>query len=110
MLSSQCCYVYHHDQWALWRRRTRKGKLFFIRYGGKGCFPNVITFNTLLHGFIQNNETPKAVVLLHKMAKRNVIPDATTFSIVIDLLGMEENWSECLNSLPSFPVQELTKS
>ncbi|KAI9174151.1 hypothetical protein LWI28_012797 [Acer negundo] len=75
-----------------------------------GYIPNDITFNTLMRGFIQNNDMPKVVELLHKMSKRNVIPDATTFFIVIDLLGMEENYRECLNSLPSFPIQEPTKS
>ncbi|KAK1567276.1 hypothetical protein Q3G72_010235 [Acer saccharum] len=87
-----------------------KANSLLLDMEAKGCFPNVITFNTLMRGFIQNNETPKVVELLHKMAKRNVIPDATTFSIVIDLLGIEENYRECLNSLPSFPIQEPTKS
>ena len=51
----------------------------------KGCMPNVVTFDTVMRGFIRSNEKSKIVELLHKMAKGNVIPDASIVAIVIDL-------------------------
>ena len=75
-----------------------------------GCIPDVVTFDTLMRGFIHNNEKSKVVELLHKMAKRNLIPDASIVSMVIDLLVNDENYRGCLNSLPSFHVQEPTRS
>ena len=76
----------------------------------KGCIPTEVIFATLMRGFIHNNEKSKAVELLHKMAKRNLIPDASIVSMVIDLLVNDENYRECLNSLPSFHLQEPTRS
>ncbi|GAY66860.1 hypothetical protein CUMW_252190 [Citrus unshiu] len=80
----------------------RKGKLekandFLLYMEKNGCAPNVVTFNTLMHGFLQNNKTSKVVELLHKMAEpeRNLMPDDTTFSIVVDLLAKDEKYREC---------------
>lgn len=77
-----------------------------------GCAPNVVTFNTLMHGFLQNNKTSKVVELLHKMAEpeRNLVPDDTTFSIVVDLLAKDEKYRECLNLLPTFSVRKPKES
>ncbi|KAK3185082.1 hypothetical protein Dsin_032368 [Dipteronia sinensis] len=53
----------------------------------KGFMPDVVTFDILMRGLIQNKEKSKVVELIHKMAKRNVILDASIVSIVIDLLN-----------------------
>ncbi|KAL5787527.1 hypothetical protein ACOSP7_004476 [Xanthoceras sorbifolium] len=42
------------------------------------------------------------------MAKRNIMLDTSTTSIVIDLLVQDEKYCECLKGLPSFPSQEPT--
>ncbi|XP_044510676.1 pentatricopeptide repeat-containing protein At1g63080, mitochondrial-like [Mangifera indica] len=55
-----------------------------------------------------NNETLKVVELLHKMKERNVKPDASIGSIILDLLGKHEDYREVLNLLPSFSTQEPT--
>ncbi|KAL5787033.1 hypothetical protein ACOSP7_003982 [Xanthoceras sorbifolium] len=44
------------------------------------------------------------------MAERNLIPNATTFYIVINWLAKEENYRDCLNLLPLFPMQESTRN
>ncbi|KAK3228034.1 hypothetical protein Dsin_007896 [Dipteronia sinensis] len=75
----------------------------------KGCALDLITYNTLMLGFLQNNGTTKVVELLHKMVERNIMPDASTTSIVIDLLVKDEKYCECLNLLPSFPKQKPTR-
>ncbi|KAH9696345.1 pentatricopeptide repeat-containing protein [Citrus sinensis] len=72
----------------------------------KGVAPNSVIFNTLMVGFIRNNGTSKVIELLHKMKEKKVMPDASVVSIVVDLLVKNEI---CLNSLPSFPVQEQQK-
>ena len=64
---------------------------------------NFITFGTLIHGFIRINEPSEVIQLLHMMKEKKVMPDASTVSIVVDLLVKNEI---SLNSLPSFPVQE----
>ena len=71
-----------------------------------GCAPNVVTFTTLMFGFLKNNEIPKVVELLHKMVERNVKPTECTMSVVKQLLMKAENFGECLNELPQFPVQK----
>ncbi|KAK3197807.1 hypothetical protein Dsin_021222 [Dipteronia sinensis] len=72
----------------------------------KGFAPNVITYDTFMHGFLHNDEATKVVELLHQMAERYIMPDDFVASIVIDLLLKDENYRECLNWLPSFPTQE----
>lgn len=58
----------------------------------RGCAPNVVTYNTLMRGFILNNEFPKIVELLHNMVEKNVSPNASTASIVVDLLSKDEKY------------------
>ncbi|KAL5820397.1 hypothetical protein ACOSQ3_022279 [Xanthoceras sorbifolium] len=66
--------------------------LSIIEKKKKGCAPNVITYNTLMHGFFQNSATTKVVELLHKMAKRNIMPNTSTTSIIINLLVNNEKY------------------
>ena len=65
----------------------------------KGLEPNFVIFNMLMLGFIRNIETSKVIELLHRMDKRNEMPDASTLSIVVDLLVKNEI---SLNSIPQF--------
>ena len=74
----------------------------FLDMEAKGVAPNCVTFNTLMLGCIRNNETSKVVELLHRMDERNVIPDGSTLSIVVDLLVKNEI---SLNSIPQFKSQ-----
>ncbi|GAY61272.1 hypothetical protein CUMW_208650 [Citrus unshiu] len=71
----------------------------FLDMEAKGVEPNFLIFNTLMLGFIRNNETSKVIELLHRIDKRNVMPDASILSIVVDLLVKNEI---SLNSIPHF--------
>ncbi|XP_031269442.1 pentatricopeptide repeat-containing protein At1g12775, mitochondrial-like [Pistacia vera] len=73
---------------------------------GKGCAPDVVSFTTLMFGFLKNNEIQKVVGLLHKMAEKNVKSTECSMSLVMQLLMKAENYHECLNELPQFPVQK----
>ena len=76
----------------------------------EGCALDLITYNTVMRGFLLNNETAKVVELLHTMVEINIMPDASTTPIVIDLLVKDEKYRKCLNLLPSFPKQKPTVS
>lgn len=43
-----------------------------------GCFPNDFTFNTIIRGFIKNNEISGALVLAEQMKERGFSADAST--------------------------------
>ncbi|XP_044510672.1 pentatricopeptide repeat-containing protein At1g62930, chloroplastic-like [Mangifera indica] len=99
--------------WEMFNGFCKEGKLemaskCFSDMEQNGVAPNLVTFNTLMSGFLQNNETLKVVELLHKMKERNVKPDASVGSIMLDLLGKHEDYREVLNLLPSFSTQEPT--
>lgn len=72
---------------------------------GKDCAPNAVAFNTLMHGLFQNNETQKAIDFLHKMKVRKLSPDASTVSMVIELLSKDENYHDHIKMLPEFPTR-----
>lgn len=67
----------------------------------KGCAPNAVIYNTVMDFFLKNNDSSKVVELIHKMAEKNVLPNASTFSIVIELLSMNGKYHECLDLLPT---------
>ncbi|XP_044510675.1 putative pentatricopeptide repeat-containing protein At5g59900 isoform X3 [Mangifera indica] len=99
--------------WEMFNGFCKEGKLemaskCFSDMEQNGVAPDLVTFNTLMSGFLQNNETLKVVELLHKMKERNVKPDASIGSIILDLLGKHEDYREVLNLLPSFSTQEPT--
>ncbi|KAK1568769.1 hypothetical protein Q3G72_028441 [Acer saccharum] len=72
----------------------------------KGYARNVITYNLLMCDLFQNDEPRTVVELFHKMAERNLKPDTSTTSIVVDLLIKDEKYCENLDLLPSFSVQD----
>ncbi|MDV3143420.1 MAG: pentatricopeptide repeat-containing protein, partial [Sweet potato little leaf phytoplasma] len=78
----------------------------FRKMEESGCALNVITYNSLLRGFCESNKREEVVKLLHRMAQKNVSPDASTCTIVLDMLSKDENYQGCLNLLPTFPGQE----
>ncbi|KAK2972759.1 hypothetical protein RJ640_019407 [Escallonia rubra] len=74
-----------------------------IEMEAKGCAPNVVTFNTLMRGFCHQGRRPHVIEILRKMKDRDVSPDASTASIIIDLLSKDEQHLQYLNLLPTFP-------
>lgn len=53
-------------------------------------------------GFCNNNQASKEVELLHEMDKRNILPDASTVSTVVDFLSKESNYWEYINLIRNF--------
>lgn len=72
----------------------------------KGCDPNVVIYNAPMCSFCENNELQKVFELLHKMVERELSPDASTVSMVLDLLSKDEKYREYLDLLPTFSIQE----
>ncbi|KAK9940766.1 hypothetical protein M0R45_017408 [Rubus argutus] len=52
----------------------------------KGCSPNGWTYNTIIRGFINNNETSRAMEFIQQMVERGFSADASTMELVVDLL------------------------
>ncbi|GLT72712.1 hypothetical protein SLA2020_446200 [Shorea laevis] len=52
-----------------------------------GCSPDHVTYNTIIQGFLQHNETSWAVKYLQMMLDKGFSASATTCTILIDLLS-----------------------
>ncbi|VAI60961.1 unnamed protein product [Triticum turgidum subsp. durum] len=50
------------------------------------CSPNVVTYNTVIHGFFKEGEVSKACNLFHEMVQKGVEPNVVTYSLTIDAL------------------------
>ncbi|KAK2638768.1 hypothetical protein Ddye_026563 [Dipteronia dyeriana] len=72
--------------------RLEEANDLLLNMEGKSFAPNVITYDTLIRGFLHNDETTKVVKLLHKMAERSIMLDASIASIVIYLLLKDEKY------------------
>lgn len=55
----------------------------FSRYG---LTPDVVTYNTLIHGLGMSNRPELAMKVVQVMRKRGVEPNATTYNVMVDLL------------------------
>nr|QIP66257.1 restorer of fertility-like protein [Triticum aestivum]QIP66411.1 restorer of fertility-like protein [Triticum aestivum] len=53
-----------------------------------GCTPNVVAYNTVIHGFFREGQVGKACNLFHEMRQQGVTPDVVTYNSVIDVLCM----------------------
>ncbi|KAM3399747.1 hypothetical protein ACQJBY_004900 [Aegilops geniculata] len=51
-----------------------------------GCTPDVVAYNTVVHGFFREGQVGKACDLFHGMAQQAVMPNVVTYSSVIDAL------------------------
>lgn len=56
----------------------------------KACSPNDWTFNTMIRGFINNNETLRAMGLIQQMLERDFSADASTMGLIVDLLSQDK--------------------
>uniref|UniRef100_A0A2N9EWU3 ABC transporter family G domain-containing protein n=1 Tax=Fagus sylvatica TaxID=28930 RepID=A0A2N9EWU3_FAGSY len=54
---------------------------------GNGCSPDDRTYNTIIQGLLQHNETSKAMELVKIMVDKGFSADATTVSLLVDLLS-----------------------
>ncbi|VAH12594.1 unnamed protein product [Triticum turgidum subsp. durum] len=51
-----------------------------------GCTPDVVAYNTVIHGFFKEGHVSKACNLFHEMAQQGVKPNVVTYNSVIDAL------------------------
>lgn len=56
-----------------------------------GARPDAVTYNVLLTSFYRSGEFGRVFTLYEEMKRRNVCPDATSFSILIDAVSAEKN-------------------
>lgn len=50
----------------------------------RGFNPDIITYNTLIHGLCNLGRMEKAVGLLHELKNEGLVPDLFTFSTMMD--------------------------
>ncbi|KAF7018605.1 hypothetical protein CFC21_031880 [Triticum aestivum] len=53
---------------------------------GGGCFPDMVAYNTVIHGLFKEGEIGKACNLFHEMVQQGVVPGVVTYSSIIDAL------------------------
>ena len=56
---------------------------------GNGCSPNDCTYNTLIQGLLQWNETSKAIEFVKMMVGKGFSANVSTASMLIDLLSAD---------------------
>ena len=63
-----------------------ESKELLTRMEENGCFPDGCTYNLIVRGYLKKNESDKAIVLLEKMLAGGFSSDASTISMLMDLL------------------------
>ena len=69
---------------------------------GSGCSPDGRTYNTIMQGLLQHNETSKAMKYLEIMVDKGFSTNATVTSMLFDLLSsnqVDKNIQEFLQKL-----------
>jgi pentatricopeptide repeat protein len=51
---------------------------------GGGFSPDVVAYNTVIHGFFKEGEIAKACDLFHEMVQQEIRPDVATYNSIID--------------------------
>ena len=69
---------------------------------GNSCTPNDHTYNTIIQGLLQHNETSKAMKYLKIMVDKGFSKNATVATMLVDLLSsnqVDKNIQEFLQKL-----------
>ncbi|KAK6255214.1 hypothetical protein SCA6_016519 [Theobroma cacao] len=61
--------------------------------------PDVITYNSLIHGFCLSGQWKEAAILFHRMMDEGIHPDVVTFSSLIDALCQQKKVKEARRML-----------
>ncbi|KAL1801870.1 hypothetical protein ACET3Z_030517 [Daucus carota] len=67
-----------------------EAKILLSEMETSGCLPDDVTYNTIIRGSLLNKRYEEAVVLIENMRAHNFSADASTTSMVVDLLPKEE--------------------
>nr|GEX62124.1 hypothetical protein [Tanacetum cinerariifolium] len=57
---------------------------FFKRMASYRVNPDSITYNTLIHGFLMEDEMDKAFDLVNQMESQGLLPDVVTYNVILD--------------------------
>ncbi|KAK1402220.1 putative pentatricopeptide repeat protein [Heracleum sosnowskyi] len=63
----------------------------FVEMEANDCMPNDVTYNTLIRGCFHNEKYNEASVLIDQMRARSFSEDASTTSVLLDLLVSKEH-------------------
>ncbi|GMP25406.1 hypothetical protein CsSME_00002291 [Camellia sinensis var. sinensis] len=66
-----------------------EAKDLFVKMEQNGCLATDVTHSTIIHRFIGQQKCYEVLVLLEEMIGRGFMPDASTFSLVVDLISTE---------------------
>ncbi|KAJ0742504.1 putative tetratricopeptide-like helical domain superfamily [Helianthus annuus] len=80
--------------------QVKKADSLFFEMIENKCAPNVVTFNAFMRK--GSNMGPKVVELVKKTVERKVTPDASTLSLMVDLLSKDEKYKKYLDTLRTF--------
>ncbi|CAI0428754.1 unnamed protein product [Linum tenue] len=58
----------------------------FRKMEGDSCLPNSCSYNVIIHGFLRHKDPLEAIDLIHEMVSEGFSADATTMSLLIELL------------------------
>ncbi|KAF5958928.1 hypothetical protein HYC85_000137 [Camellia sinensis] len=59
----------------------------FVKIEQNGCLPNDVTYNIVIQGFLGQQKYHEASILLDEMFGRGFSADASTFSLIVDILS-----------------------
>ena len=62
----------------------------FEKMDGSGCSPNDRTYNTIIQGLLEHNETSKAMKYIEIMVEKGFLANATVASMVVELLSSNQ--------------------
>jgi pentatricopeptide repeat protein len=68
----------------------KEARVLFEQIEENGCSPDHFTYNTIIQGFLQHNETSWVVKYLQRMVNNGFLANATTATILIDLLSTKQ--------------------
>lgn len=51
------------------------------------CFPNSVSYNVIIQGFLKSSQCNEAIELMEKMAGWGFSADSATMSLLVDLLA-----------------------
>ena len=79
-----------------------EAKELLVRMEECGCVPNVVTYNVVVQGFLKGSQYNEALLLMEKMVGRGFSPDASTISMLKDILPTRRQDPKFLDMIQNF--------